>query len=258
MNLPDWINSLFRAPKLTRPRMVLALAVAVAADGLQFTLGPLGWAFADQVIDFLAMALVSWIIGFHILLLPTFVVEFLPVLDELPTWTACTAAVIALRKREQQNLPPPPPPPPDKQDIPDPQQQPDPTPSKEPAPSQNLGLDTEGGAGGDAFGLVGNKGGRDITATGGSAFAWYAGLLKDQIQSLLNGDEHVRSGQFRVSLRVWVAEDGSVRRVEIMHGSGSADRDRAIETDLQQLKRLSQAPPAGMPDVISLEVRAQG
>jgi len=154
--------------------------------------------------------------------------------------------------------PPPPPPPPDKQDIPDPQQQPDPTPSKEPAPSQNLGLDTEGGAGGDAFGLVGNKGGRDITATGGSAFAWYAGLLKDQIQSLLNGDEHVRSGQFRVSLRVWVAEDGSVRRVEIMHGSGSADRDRAIETDLQQLKRLSQAPPAGMPDVISLEVRAQG
>jgi protein TonB len=155
---------------------------------------------------------------------------------------------------------PPPPPPPDQEkvNIPDPQQQPDPTPSKEPPPSANLGLDAEGGAGSDAFGLVGNKGGRDITATGGSAFAWYAGLLKDQIQSLLNGDEHVRSGQFRVALRVWVSEDGSVRRVEIMRGSGSAERDKAIEADLQQMKRLSQAPPAGMPDVINLEVRAQG
>jgi hypothetical protein len=41
--------------------------------------------------------------------LPTFVVELVPVLEDLPTWTACVAAVIALRKREQ-NLPPPAPP----------------------------------------------------------------------------------------------------------------------------------------------------
>jgi protein TonB len=154
--------------------------------------------------------------------------------------------------------PPPPPPEQEKVDVPDPRQQPDPTPSQEPPPSANLGLDAEGGAGSDAFGLVGNKGGRDITASGGSAFAWYAGLLKDQIQSVLNGDEHVRSGQFRVSLRVWMGDDGTVRRVEILHGSGNADKDRAIEADLQQIKRLAQAPPAGMPDVINLEVRAQG
>lgn len=109
MNLPGKINSLFRAPTLTRSRMVLALAVAVAADGLQLLLGPLGWAFTDQAIDCVAMVLVSWTIGFHILLLPTFVVELVPVLEDLPTWTACTAAVIALRKREQQNPPPPPP-----------------------------------------------------------------------------------------------------------------------------------------------------
>src|ERR1039457_4358842 len=108
MNLPEKLNSLFRAPPITRARMFLALAVAVAADGLQLILGPLGWAFIDQAIDFVAMILVTWIIGFHILLLPTFVVELVPVLEDLPTWTACTAAVIALRKREQQNNPPPP------------------------------------------------------------------------------------------------------------------------------------------------------
>ena len=111
MNLPEKLNSLFRAPVITRPRMILALVAAVAADGMQLLLGPLGWAGLDQAIDCVAMILVSRIIGFHILLLPTFVVELVPVLEDLPTWTACTAAVIALRKREQNNPPPPPTPP---------------------------------------------------------------------------------------------------------------------------------------------------
>jgi hypothetical protein len=112
MTFPERIHSLFRAPRLTRPRMILALAIAVAADGLQLLLNAPGWLGPDQVIDCVAMVLVSRVIGFHILLLPTFVVELVPVLDDLPTWTACTAAVIALRRRDQQN--PPPPPPPDK------------------------------------------------------------------------------------------------------------------------------------------------
>ena len=107
MKLPGKLNPIFRAPKLTRTRIVLALAVAIFADGLQFLLGPIGWAFPDQAIDFVTMILVSCVIGFHILLLPTFVVELVPVLDDLPTWTACTIAVIALRKREQRNIPPP-------------------------------------------------------------------------------------------------------------------------------------------------------
>jgi hypothetical protein len=113
MNLPEKLNFLFRAPPLTRTRMILALAVAVAADGLQLLLASFGWFGLDQAIDCVAMILVSWIIGFHILLLPTFVVELVPVLEDLPTWTACVTAVIALRRREQNN-PPPPTTPPDK------------------------------------------------------------------------------------------------------------------------------------------------
>jgi len=49
------------------------------------------------------MVLTSWLIGFHWLLLPTFVLELVPVLEDLPTWTACTIAVIALRKRGQRD-----------------------------------------------------------------------------------------------------------------------------------------------------------
>jgi hypothetical protein len=106
MNFPEKLRSVFRAPPLTRLRMILALVIAMMADGVQLLLGPLGWAFIDQAIDCVAMVRVSGVIGFHILLLPTFVVELIPVLEDLPTWTACTAAVIALRKREQKSLPP--------------------------------------------------------------------------------------------------------------------------------------------------------
>jgi periplasmic protein TonB len=157
--------------------------------------------------------------------------------------------------------PPPPPPPPqeeEKVEIPNPQQPPDPTPSNEPPPAANLGLDTEGGAGGDAFGLVGNKGGREITAVGGSAFAWYAGQLKDRILSELTDDKQLHSGNYRVTVRAWVREDGSVDRMEIVKGSGDQARDRQIAADLQHVKRLPQARPAGMPDVISFEVVSRG
>ncbi len=98
---PDKFTKRFGPPKLTRGRMLFALAVAVVADGLQLLIGPLGWLIFDEIIDVVAMILIWPAIGFHLLLLPTFVVELFPLVDMLPTWTGCVAAVIALRKREQ-------------------------------------------------------------------------------------------------------------------------------------------------------------
>jgi len=86
---------------LTRSRIGLAFAVAMAADVMQFALGPLGWTFLDEGLDVVAMIAVSLLIGFHPLLLPTFLLEALPLVDMLPTWTACVAVVVALRKRAQ-------------------------------------------------------------------------------------------------------------------------------------------------------------
>ena len=93
---------------LTRKRIIAAVVIAIAADGLQLCLGPLGWAFADQIIDVAAAILIVWLIGFHLLLLPTVVMEMIPGVDDLPTWTACVIAVIALRKRGQNSSAPPP------------------------------------------------------------------------------------------------------------------------------------------------------
>jgi hypothetical protein len=109
VKLPASLNVIFRIPQLTSARCLAALAVAVAADAAQFMLGPLGWAFADQAIDGVAMIATTAILGFHILLLPTFVLELVPLVQDLPTWTACVAAVIALRKRRERHTTPPPP-----------------------------------------------------------------------------------------------------------------------------------------------------
>ena len=98
---------LFQSPVLTRRRVRLAYTVAVTADVLQFLLGPFGWAFADELLDLVAMILTWRLIGFHPLLLPTFAVEFLPVADMLPTWTGCVAIVVAFRRRQQAGAPPP-------------------------------------------------------------------------------------------------------------------------------------------------------
>jgi hypothetical protein len=101
-----WWQKLLEVPKLTPARIRSAYGVAIIADAMQMMLGPLGWLAADQVIDAVA-GLVTWrILGFHPLLLPTFVVEILPVVDMLPTWTGCVALVVAHRKKQQAVLVP--------------------------------------------------------------------------------------------------------------------------------------------------------
>ena len=109
MTLPEPIRRLLQTPRLTGARMAFAITVAVAADALQWLLaafGPVGF-FLDEAIDVVAMMLTIRTVGFHLLLLPTFVLEFIPLAGLLPTWTGCVMAVIALRKSEQRSGNPP-------------------------------------------------------------------------------------------------------------------------------------------------------
>ena len=106
MALRDWRERLLGAATgggglvLTGSRIKTAYAIAVATDVLQFSLGPFGWAFVDEILDVIALVATTRLIGFHPLLLPTFVLEFVPVIDVLPTWTACVALVVATRKKQ--------------------------------------------------------------------------------------------------------------------------------------------------------------
>ena len=97
---------MFRTPTLTPARIRFAYAIAITADLVQIALGPVGWALPDEIIDVIAMFLTWRAIGFHPLLLPTFVAEFIPLVDMLPTWTACVALVVSLRRKNQEVKPP--------------------------------------------------------------------------------------------------------------------------------------------------------
>lgn len=88
------------ARTLSRARIIVALAVAVVTDGLQMT--PLGLVEpVDAGLDIITMGLTMWALGFHPLLLPTFVIKLIPIVDMPPTWTVCVIAVVALRKRAE-------------------------------------------------------------------------------------------------------------------------------------------------------------
>ena len=100
-----WIGTLARVPPLRPWRVVSAVAVAVVVDAVQIAAGPLGWSFADEALDVVAMVAETWLLGFHPLLLPTFVLEIVPVVDVLPTWTGCVGIVIARRRASIAGVP---------------------------------------------------------------------------------------------------------------------------------------------------------
>ena len=90
-----------QAPRrLTRASIRTAYALAATVDVAQFLLGPLGWAGVDEVLDAAAMVAMTRLLGFHPLFLPTFVLEFVPFTDMLPTWTGCVMLVVRARRRQ--------------------------------------------------------------------------------------------------------------------------------------------------------------
>jgi protein TonB len=154
--------------------------------------------------------------------------------------------------------PPPPPPPPEEEvEEPLPQDTPDPEQADE-APAEALGLDAEGVAGADGFGLAARRGGSDLTGTGGAAFAWYTSMLKDTILDALSEDEQVRRGSYRITVRVWLASDGRIERTQLADSTGNRDVDAAIEQALGRMSRLRESPPLEMPQPITLRIVSRG
>jgi hypothetical protein len=94
-------------PELTRTRVFLAFAIALIADLVQFPVTAvmatgflsLPGEFADLVVDCVAMAATTMLLGFHWVLLPSLVLELVPGLDLVPTWTGCVAYVVWQRRK---------------------------------------------------------------------------------------------------------------------------------------------------------------
>lgn len=164
----------------------------------------------------------------------------------------------------KQPLPPPPKPP---EKLPEPpklkdevkidQPKPDPTPDKpaDPAPAAKpLGLDADGSAGSDGFGLAANRGGRDITTIGnaaggsggGGSGRYFTGLLQRNFFEALARNRKAPQGEFSVVVKVWIGDDGRVQRTAIVDGSGSTELDQLIEATLAEMAPLREVPPGNL------------
>ena len=161
--------------------------------------------------------------------------------------------VVLIRPPPPPEEPPPPPPPPEKVEESLPQDEPPPAPDNAPAASPQLGLDAEGTAGGDSFGLAARQGGSDITGTGGAIFAWYTGKLKNEVSDRLSSDDKLRGKKYSVGVQIWIEADGRIK-VRLTNGSGNREIDNAIAADLAALGRISESPPIEMPQPISLQI----
>lgn len=117
----------------------------------------------------------------------------------------------------------------------------------------DLGLDADGVAGGDSFGLVGRKGGKGLFGGGGT----YAALIQQEITDLLIDDQKLRSHEFVLTVRLWIDNFGKIKKYEIVRNKGTDKDQTLLEKALVRLGKISQPPPLEQPQPIKLRIRSQ-
>ena len=137
-------------------------------------------------------------------------------------------------------------------------------------PGSDLGVDSEGGAGSDAFGLVGKKGGRGLTLGGGggggrlSLLAKYGGYLQKiqneirlRVKKRLEEDGGIPKGKYLAQVKVVLDSRGAIVDYEIAASSGNPKIDKALKEALNGA-RISEPPPEGMPHGMTIKISSQG
>ena len=156
--------------------------------------------------------------------------------------------------------PPEKPPEPEKQEIKEEvkvdQPTPEPVADNEPPPglTSSLGVGDDGG-----FGLrAGDGSGTGRVGGGGSRARWYAGLLGDRIEQVLNRDPQLLDElkAKRIMVRIWVGNSGRVERVEWDAGTVPAKSEQALREQLLAL--TVQESPEGIEQPIWFRFRPRG
>jgi periplasmic protein TonB len=153
----------------------------------------------------------------------------------------------------------PPPPPPEKAEQALPKDEPEPAPDTTPAPAdQPLGIDAEGSAGGDAFGLAARRGGSDLVGgTGSAPFAWYQNRITDAIRDRLASAQCAKSAKGSLSIRLLMEADGRFKEVQLATTTGNRQMDQCIEGALTAMPRMSDPLPPGMPEQVTVKIVAR-
>jgi protein TonB len=153
----------------------------------------------------------------------------------------------------------PPPPPPEKTEQALPKDEPEPAPDNTPAPAdQPLGVDAEGTAGGDAFGLAARRGGSDLVGgTGSAPFAWYQNRITDAIREHLSSIACAKSAKGSLSFHLLMEADGRFKQVQLATTTGNQKVDQCIETALGSMPKMTDPLPPGMPEQVNIRIVAR-
>ena len=132
-----------------------------------------------------------------------------------------------------------------------------------------LGLDAEGKAGGDAFGLAGKKGGRSLLAGGDgmgrysllSRFAGYTKMVETEVRKKvmkrLDEDGGIPKGKLQTVVKISGDSNGSITGYKIIGSSGNNKMDETVKLSLANI-RISEPPPEGMPRTMNIKISSQG
>jgi protein TonB len=166
--------------------------------------------------------------------------------------------------------PPPPPPPPKVEKPPEPEVENEIKEAAEPEPEEipdvadepppgDLGLDAEGTAGSDSFGLAARKGGRGLLGGGGGGdpYAWYSGIIKNDLMDILSEKEELRRKGYSAVIKIWVEADGSIKKVELARGSNDSEIDELLTRLISKYKKVNEPVPPGMQQPIKLKITSR-
>jgi periplasmic protein TonB len=152
-----------------------------------------------------------------------------------------------------------------------------------PAASGPLGVEGEGGAGGDGFGLVGRgKGGRDVTTVGTGPgtvggdrdrgalmrkHARYNQLVQEEInravRKRLDENGGIPKGKVEAVIQIGMDDTGTITDFRIVRLSGNHAVDEAVRKSLGYA-RVSEPPPQDIPRgakglaIMSIKITSQG
>lgn len=134
-------------------------------------------------------------------------------------------------------------------------------------PGDDLGLDADGTAGADGFGLRAKKGGRALI--GGSysdasmmrRYAWYTRILQEELRKRMNRHMEknggIPDGNLKALVQITLDDFGKIVDFDLARSSGNQRMDDAVVNALK-LATIDEPPPRGMPRVIKIKISAKG
>jgi protein TonB len=126
-------------------------------------------------------------------------------------------------------------------------------------PPGDLGLDAEGSAGSDGFGLAARKGGKGLLGGGGGGdpYAWYGTIIKNDILDILSEHEELRRKGYTAIIKLWLDTDGTVQRFELAKGSNDSEIDGLINQLVSRYKKVNEPLPPGMEQPLKLRISSR-